>query len=604
MSVSKFTSRLSPSKWGLPLLAKELIEQAARRRTYVMRVLYAVLLFTASYLMFHDILRVGAVSPFASLGRGRDMFKVLMALQFAGIYLFMPALASGVLTQEKERNSLMLLFLTRLGPWTIVFEKLLGRLIPMLCYLLLSLPLLAYAYTLGGISTESLWSGVWMLAISALQVGALAVCCSAWFRTTVGAFVWTYLFGAALFLGPVVVWMLLFNGPIALSNSSLVRLLIAMGLIESGVQSMSPFFAPVHFFGGQSATGGFSKTLLGSVPILFSTCVFLVLARVFVVRRAFVPPRNLVLGFFKLLDGVFAKLNQNRVTRGIVLIGDKSSLPEKHPVAWRETTKRSLGRARYLFRIFIAIEAPLAAVCILIATFGADSRLEGVSLMLFLLWIVAVLMISVQAACLISGERTHQTLDVLTTTPLTGRDILLQKFRGVQRLMIVLMIPFFSIFLFETLWKAPFSGSSNSGYGRFDPPLYLICSAVSVGIYLPLVAWLSFLIGLAMKSQARAIVAALGAIVGWCVLPLIFIMLPLAILMRYSGNSPLTYFALLSPASIIAVNEYSEMTTFANAPWLAVVLNFLGYGAMLALIRSACLGNADWFLGRADSKSD
>ena len=30
---------------GFPLLAKELAEQAARRRTYIVRILYAVLLF-------------------------------------------------------------------------------------------------------------------------------------------------------------------------------------------------------------------------------------------------------------------------------------------------------------------------------------------------------------------------------------------------------------------------------------------------------------------------------------------------------------------------------------------------------------------------------
>lgn len=599
MTGSKLTSR-----WGLPLLAKELIEQAARRRTYVMRVLYAAMLFVAAYLMFYEILRTGRLSPYAALGRGRQMFDVLMGLQFAGIYLFMPALTSGVLTQEKERNSLMLLFLTRLGPWTIVFEKLLSRLIPMLCYLLLSLPLLAYAYSLGGISAEYLWSGVWMLAISALQVGALAVCCSAWFRTTVGAFVWTYVFGAALFLGPVFVCMLIFDGPGSLNNSTVVRQLVALGLIETGSQVMSPLFAPMHFFKGPSATGAFSKTLWGSLPILLSTGMLLVLARAFVVRRAFVPPRNLVLGFFKLLDGVFSKLNQNRFTRGIVLIGDKGSLPETRPVAWRETTKRSLGRARYLFRIFLAIEAPLAAVCILIALFGPDSRLEAASMMLFLLWTLAVLMVSVQAACLIAGERTHQTLEVLTTTPLTGRDILLQKFRGVQRLMIVLMVPFFSIFLFEIFWKGQFSGYTNFGYRHFDALLYLICSALSVGIYLPMVAWLSFLIGLMMKTQARAIVAALGAIVGWCVLPLIFIFLPLAITFQPNSSSPLMFLALLSPASIVPVNEFSEMHEFGHSPWVAVVLNFLGYGAMLVLIRFACLANADRFLGRADSLSD
>src|SRR6266700_609025 len=110
--------------FGLPLLGKELIEQAARKRTYVIRTLYASLLFFACYLMFYETLQVGNVSSFAVLGRGRQMFDILVGLQFSGIYLFMPAITCSVITQEKERASLQLLFLTRLGPWTILFEKL------------------------------------------------------------------------------------------------------------------------------------------------------------------------------------------------------------------------------------------------------------------------------------------------------------------------------------------------------------------------------------------------------------------------------------------------------------------------------------------------
>src|SRR6267142_3798273 len=121
-----------PINFGLPLLAKELIEQAARRRTYVIRVAYASLLFFSAFVFFFDTLRVGSASPLAVLGKGREMFETLVRLQFGGVYLFMPAITCSVLTLEKERASLPLLFLTRLGPWTIVLEKLMSRVIPML----------------------------------------------------------------------------------------------------------------------------------------------------------------------------------------------------------------------------------------------------------------------------------------------------------------------------------------------------------------------------------------------------------------------------------------------------------------------------------------
>src|SRR5579872_215712 len=158
---------------GLPLLAKELAEQSARKRTYIVRVVYAALLFLSAFLFFFNILRVGSASPLAVLGKGREMFMTLVRLQFAGVYLFMPAITCGVLTLEKERASLPLLFLTRLGPWTIVLEKLMSRVIPMLGFLLLSLPLLAFAYTLGGISAAQISSAMWMLFLTAFQMGTL-----------------------------------------------------------------------------------------------------------------------------------------------------------------------------------------------------------------------------------------------------------------------------------------------------------------------------------------------------------------------------------------------------------------------------------------------
>ena len=140
---------------GLPLLAKELTEQAVRRRTYVVRTVYACLLFGAVFLMFYDRVGRNIGSPTAVLGHGREMFAAIIGLQFTGIYLFMPAITCGVLTLEKEHNSLGLLFLTRLGPWTIVLEKYLGRLVPMLTFLLLSMPLLAFTYTFGGLPNST-----------------------------------------------------------------------------------------------------------------------------------------------------------------------------------------------------------------------------------------------------------------------------------------------------------------------------------------------------------------------------------------------------------------------------------------------------------------
>ncbi len=197
-------------------MAKELTELAERRRTYVMRALYATVFFAFvwvelySWYDWHDVVPQAGITM---LGRGRELMTFLVMFQFVGIFAFMPAMTAGVITSEKERGTLTLLFLTRLGPWTIVFEKLLGRLLPMVAFLLLSLPLMAIAYSLGGVSTEFLIGSVWLLLVTAVQVGAIAVCCSAMFRSTVIAFLATYVFGFILYFGLAILSEIFSTGP-------------------------------------------------------------------------------------------------------------------------------------------------------------------------------------------------------------------------------------------------------------------------------------------------------------------------------------------------------------------------------------------------------
>ena len=214
------------------------------------------------------------------------------------------------------------------------------------------------------------------------------------------------------------------------------------------------------------------------------------------------------------------------------------SLPADKPVAWRETSKRALGDARQICILLLIIEVPLISLCILLGL--TDSYITSMiaGLLLFLMWLLAVLVISVKSASLVAGERTHQTLDVLCTTPLTGREIVLQKFRGVRRLIVALWVPFLTISMFVPWWMEQHSLHRNQYVDdRFSVLLYLVCSTLSIVIYFPLVAWLSLLIGLRFKTQIRAIIGSMGAIAGWCIAPLVFIVMPLVIMADSFGRT-------------------------------------------------------------------
>lgn len=608
-------------QFGLPLLTKELLEQAARRRTYVIRTLYAALLFFFALLMFYLTVYQQYTNPLDILGRGREIFMSVVGLQFAGIFLFMPAITCTVITAEKERNTFGLLLLTRLGPTTILLEKLLGRLAPMGSFLLMSLPLMGFAYSLGGVAQQQVWIAVWALLLTTLQVGALALACSAFFRTTVQAFIGTYVIGFLMYFG----W------PILVDISDTVRSLhefyaesyIALvNSIAASVWPMAgqavrfdvhpsrlhvPFLSTVTMIDGSGAPLWW--VIPFSAPTIASIGVCLVAARLFVVCRAFVESRNLLLKIFRQLDAAFHRLNENRVTQGIVLIKESVRLPGDEPIAWRETHKKSLGTIRYLIRFFVATEVPILLLCCSVAmsdmSFNTGAS-EAVSVLFFMVWIMAALLVTVKGATLISGERSHETLDVLLATPLRSVDIIRQKFRGVRRLMIVLACPLLTVVLFQTYFRLS-TWSHTGAFQNFgsrinpDPFLYMFGAIPAVLIYLPLLAWLSFAIGLRIKSQTRAIFASLALIVVWCALPFITgIVIHEGFRSVNYRESPLSYIFLLSPISVIAFSEFSELTMFNSTPWIATFVNWLIYGGLLIAVREWCLLTASRRLGRSE----
>ena len=579
----------------LPLLAKELVEQSARRRTYVLRVVCAALLFTVFCAFTYGIFERAQYGS-AQLGRaGREMFEAIVYIQFVGILIFQPALMSGVLAAEKERQSLSLLLLTDLRPREILLQKYVSRLIPMFTILLLSLPLLALSYAFGGVSPTYLLTGIYVLALTSLQVGALALMCSSFCRTSLGAFLASYILGALYYLGvPLALALLRFADPLGTTRGA-------------GIWGT---FMPVMIFAslgwgswsrGQPATVAFGAVVGQSTGILVSIGVFLLLARAFLLRRAFLSPKNELLLIFRAIDRFFNAMNKG--FGNVVLVRDRDDLPVANPIAWREVTRKSLGKVRYLFRILVILEVPTLFVGLFCLAVGRPTSEAGsLSSWLIVVWILSALAVTVTSANTIVSERIHQTLDVLLTTPISGPDILRQKLRGVRRLICVLLIPFVSIFLLEAWWRETVGprGYGYSRYGDWGAGSYLISSVLLVVIYLPMLSWFAMWVSLKSRTRFRAILTALMAIVGWIALPwLVAALLDVTGVHHDWSNNPTEFVLMLSsPATMILVTEYGLPV---NVPLpLLIALNTMGYGGMLVLFRTLCLNRADRLLGRAD----
>jgi ABC-type transport system involved in multi-copper enzyme maturation permease subunit len=533
---------------GLPILRKDLTEMAAQRRTYFVRFGYALGLFVLACSLFYANIGVSAGAG-QTLGRGAGHFKNLLSFQLAALYLLVPILTAGALTVEKERETLSLLLLTTLTPRQIVLQKYAGRMVPLLSFLFLSFPLLAITYTFGGVTIEELVIGIVLLVFTCLVLGALAIMWSAYFRTTFESLIVSYLASFLLvgFAGICIVGMT--NHEIALPAAVLV------------------------------------STGLSTFLVAFS----LSMAESILISRAFVPYRSPLMLFFRWMDQRYEEMNV--VTGGIVLVRDKGVLPKRDPVRWRETRKKSLGTFRYLFRVLVVMEVPILFAIQLLSGRGARDDHEMSNLLSFV-WIVATLLVSVYAASLVSEERSRQTLGVLASTPLSTRRILREKLGGVHRLMLVVLVPFITIFVFEYWWH---------GWQGF---WYPVLSALTVAVYLPLIEWLGLSIGLRMPKQLMAIIVTLVIVCVW--VGGLAAVAPLLDYLRLDWSRIRTAALWLSPADAIQTIQETTLRLGAGdafdrrslREWTPTLAHFAFYAAVCVLLRWLCLRSADRYLGR------
>jgi hypothetical protein len=259
-----------------------------------------------------------------------------------------------------------------------------------------------------------------------------------------------------------------------------------------------------------------------AAPLWLSAVCFLVLARAVIWRRAFVQPKQRILQFFRWLDGLFHRLNQNRFTKGIVLVRESVALPLFDPIAWRETRKKTLGTTRYLVRFLLVIEPPVFIFLLLanISMSGSSSRgdLPGVYANIFL-WLITAVALTVLSTGLMAVEKSKQTLDVLLSTPLAIREIIAQKLAGVRKLTFMMWVPLLTILAFDTWWKLTVFNYQASDRDPGGLLWFLVERVTPLIVYPPLVAWIGFHFGLRLRTQGQAMLATISLIVAWCVVP-------------------------------------------------------------------------------------
>lgn len=185
-----------------PVLQKELKLRVRGWRAAATIGVYLGFLALTAYLITvvarQDYYR-STIDPQFSVGS----YIALAVMQFVLISFIAPALTTGAISGEREKQTLDLLLCTRMTPLSIVTGKLFASISQVILLIIASLPIFSIVFLFGGISAKEILQLFGFFIIIALTFGSIGIFYSSYFKRTTAANVLSYGTIAFLYFGTI-----------------------------------------------------------------------------------------------------------------------------------------------------------------------------------------------------------------------------------------------------------------------------------------------------------------------------------------------------------------------------------------------------------------
>ncbi|MHC4607753.1 MAG: ABC transporter permease subunit [Planctomycetota bacterium] len=402
-----------------PVMRKELFGTTRRFRTYLFRVVYVAAICVVLWLVWAEAMShrgwyYGGAYTYSAMARvGRELFVIFAGMQISFVGLASIVFSADQLTREVRSGTLGLLVLTPLRPWQIVLGKWKACLVQVAALILCGVPILAACVYLGGARPDELLALLLLTFVCGAMGSAIGIAASsgrhAVWIAYIKAIVLLCVWGAVPFVT-------------ALASASRYR-------DQEAIMRAFNWCHPVPAFG---------FILDGSVPVetaewacAIGTTLVLMLV-ILAVSAARVHPlatrtggQGLVRSALVWMDGFFERIDPFSVR----LFSGRGGVWENQPVLWKEMRTRATGTLRYATRITVLVLA--LTVPFLAVTMGESRDWEDwLAVILVVFWAVCVLIAAGSGASLFVKEKEEKKWDILLSTPLTCRKIVLGKIFG------------------------------------------------------------------------------------------------------------------------------------------------------------------------------
>ena len=567
-----------------PVFTREAAVSPRRSRHYINRAVYGaalLLLICTAWLIMtgtQQIRNVGDMAQFGSL-----LFRILAPLQLALIMFLSAIQAASSIAIEKDRQTLILLLMTRLSNSELVLGKLFASLLNIGVMLMTALPIFMLIVLFGGTSFAQVGWTFAVTGLTGLAAGALGATIALWREKTFQAL--------ALVALSIVFWIGLFEG---------------IGFVGGDIGGVSATWlagacSPIQAIIAASSSNVDSTWQTTIVPYLIvSASISILLCGIAIWQvRKWNPSRDVrpgqqesnesekaIVALQETISGqdtIVAEtehLRSGHVDDRARETGKKSRRVWDNPILWREMCTWAYGKKI----LFIRFAYWGLAACVAIAIYslfqsGAATRVSAEATVtipatagpMAPFIIVSLVIINALAVTSITNERDGRALDLLRVTDISPKEFLFGKLFGVLYVNLdVLLIP---MVLAGCVW---FGGGMST-----QNLVYLIIGLLVLDVF---VAVLGLHCGMSYAGSRQAIGVSLGTVF----FLFLGVMTSMVMLVSFSGNVE----AQLAPflACIIggAIGLFAALGRHIPSPAIALASTILPF-AMFYSITSLML---------------
>lgn len=426
-----------------PVFTRELVTAPRRPRLFIYRTVYAaalLLLMCTAWLVLAGTQVIRNVSDMARFGG--ILFQMLAPIQLALAVFFSAMMSASAVAQEKDRQTLILLLMTRLTNSELVLGRLLSSLLNIFVMLLAGLPVFMFAMLFGGIAPGQVISVFAVTLATALAAGSLGSIIALYREKTFQTLALTAL--------TLVFWIGAWE---AIGQGAL-----GSEILGYPASTIASWFSPLRAVLAAAKPSFHTNFLIAPATfgfLIFSLLTTVVLNAIAIAMvRVWNPSREIRLAPVTKSAAASTpdvaqseseasaseEAREGHVDSQLRLKDKAASRPVwTNPVLWRETCTWAYGKKVIVIRAAYWILFAMAAVALwwivgqprVVATEGFGSVIEATARPLIPFFLVSLVIMNALAVTAITNERDGRSLDLLLVTDLTPREFLFGKLGGV-----------------------------------------------------------------------------------------------------------------------------------------------------------------------------